>query len=135
MAAHLESLEEQSSEGPNGPEEFIQGEAADVLTQVVGQVLPALLNHRQDLLQLLTGPQVLLQDKETVLMRFCSVAGEALRGRSLQNHLDVQKVLLLQVLGGTGNFLLGVLEPLVQRSSFRLQDLHVHTGESEEEKR
>lgn len=45
MAADLEGSEEQVSEGLDGGEELFEGEAAGVLTEVDGQVLPLLL-HR-----------------------------------------------------------------------------------------
>ena len=54
LAAHLDSSEEQSSEGLDGVEEFVDGEAAAVLTQVDGQIHPLFLHRRQQLLQLLT---------------------------------------------------------------------------------
>lgn len=61
MAADLDGSEEQSSESLDGAEEFVDGEAAAVFTQVDGQIRPLVLHQGQQLLQLLTRPQALLK--------------------------------------------------------------------------
>lgn len=61
LAADLNGSEEESSEGLDGVEEFVDGEAAAVLTQVDGQIHPLVLHRGQQLLQLLTRLQAVLK--------------------------------------------------------------------------